>query len=99
MKKGASEMGDVNVNEMTFGVEIETVIPFGTFPVGPHGDGLPITRLPGWKADRDPSIRTTEATRGYIQCEFVSPVFKGIEGLKQLLRDLETIKGFGAKVN
>ena len=86
----------MNVEDMTFGIEIETTIPMDSIPVGPHGHGYPVATMPGWLADADPSIRTTP---GYKKCEFVSPVFKGTEGLKQLLRDLETIKGFGAKVN
>lgn len=89
----------MNANEITFGVEIETTVPAGTVQVGPHGYGLPIPQLPGWKADADPSIRTTPGTRGHVACEFVSPVYKGAEGLKQLLADLAVIKGFGAAVN
>ena len=34
-----------------------------------------------------------------MACEFVSPVFKGQDGLKQLLVDLEVIRGMGAQVN
>ena len=89
----------MNVQDITFGVEIETTIPRGTLNVGPHGRGYDIPQLAGWKADNDPSIRTTRATRDHVPCEFVSPVFKGSEGLKQLLTDLATIRGLGAKVN
>lgn len=86
----------MNVNEMTFGVEIETTIPRGSLIVGPHGFGADIPSLPGWKADRDPSIRA----RGEQEaCEFVSPVFTGPQGLAQLLADLSTIKAMGARVN
>lgn len=86
----------MNVNEMTFGVEIETTIPRGTLIVGPHGNGADIPALPGWKADRDPSIR---AGAGFEACEFVSPVFKGVEGARQLLADITKIKAMGARVN
>jgi hypothetical protein len=86
----------MNVNEMTFGIEIETTIPAGRLQVGEHGRGAPIAELPGWKADRDPSIR---APYGQEPCEFVSPVFKGTEGLRQLLADLAKIREMGAKVN
>ena len=86
----------MNANEMTFGIEIEATIPRGTLVVGPHGSGFDIPTLPGWKADRDPSIR---AGAGYEACEFVSPVFKGAEGMARLLADLQTIKGMGARVN
>jgi hypothetical protein len=87
----------MNANEITFGVEIETTIPHGTLRVGPHGCGASIEQLPGWKADGDPSIRVT--VDGHTPCEFVSPVFRGTEGLKQLMADLEVIRGFGAQVN
>jgi len=89
----------MDVNEITFGVEIETTIPHGAVLVGPHGCGLAIPQLPGWKADGDPSIRTTPATRDHVACEFVSPVLKGADGLRQLLAALAVIKSFGAKVN
>lgn len=89
----------MNVQEITFGVEIETTIPRGSLsvPVGCHGQGTAIPELAGWKADRDPSIRV--GAHGHEACEFVSPVFQGTEGLQQLLRDLATIKALGAKVN
>ena len=86
----------MNVDDITFGVEIETTIPRGALAVGPHGRGADIPQLPGWKADRDPPIH---ARGEHEACEFVSPVFKDSEGLKQLLRDLATIKALGAKVN
>jgi len=86
----------MNANEMTFGVEIEATIPAGVIAVGPHGQGLPIPQLPGWKADRDPSIR---AGHGRVACEFVSPVYTGSEGLALFVRDVEAIKALGASVN
>jgi hypothetical protein len=85
------------LEELTFGVEIETTIPYGYLRVGPHGAGCAIPQLPGWKADNDPSIRVR--SRGHQGCEFVSPVYKGVAGLRQLLADLAVIKGFGARVN
>lgn len=86
----------MNVSEITFGIELEATIPAGLFAVGPHGQGLPIPQLPGWKADRDPSIR---ARNGRVACEFVSPVFKGAEGLRKLIADVNAIKAMGATVN
>jgi hypothetical protein len=86
----------MNVEDITFGVEIETTIPRGALAVGPHGRGCDIPQLSGWKADRDPSI----SARGeHEACEFVSPVFKGSAGLRQLLADLATIRALGARVN
>ena len=87
----------MNVQEITFGVEIETTIPTGLIRVGPHGCGTDIPELAGWKADRDPSISCR--TPGHEPCEFVSPVFKGTEGIKQLLVDLAKIRAMGARIN
>src|SRR5687768_12126637 len=89
----------MHVDDITFGVEIETTVLAGTVQVGPHGAGCDIPQLPGWKADADPSIRTTPGTRNHVACEFVSPVFKGAAGLRQLLADLAVIRGLGAAVN
>ena len=86
----------MNAADITFGIELETTLPAGVIAVGPHGAGLPIAQLPGWKADRDPSIR---ARNGRVACEFVSPVFKGAAGLRQMIADIETIKAMGATVN
>jgi hypothetical protein len=90
-------MSEINVNELTFGVEIETTIPRGRIHVGGHGCGSDIPDMPGWKADRDPSIRVR--VMGREACEFVSPVFRGVEGLKQLVADLAKIRALGANVN
>ncbi|MBA3776945.1 MAG: amidoligase family protein [Betaproteobacteria bacterium] len=86
----------MNAAEITFGIEIETTIPGGTIAVGPHGAGAEIPQLPGWKADRDPSIRRSG---GRVACEFVSPVFKGADGLRKLIADVRAIKALGATVN
>lgn len=85
----------MNASEITFGIEIETTIPLNLLVVGPHGGGLPIPQLPGWKADRDPSI----VAHGRDACEFVSPVYRGSDGLKQLIADVRKIKLLGAKIN
>jgi hypothetical protein len=87
----------MNANDITFGIEIETTIPADSaIRVGPHGAGYDIPELPGWKADSDPSIRRTAGRR---PCEFVSPVFKGVDGLRQLVADIRKIKSMGATVN
>lgn len=86
----------MNAEQITFGIEIETTIPTGALLVGGHGRGMEIPQLPGWKADRDPSIRTS---RGRAACEFVSPVLCGADGLRRLLADIRTIKSLGAKIN
>jgi hypothetical protein len=78
-------------------VELETTMPIGSVETGHHGCGRQVSWLPqGWLGDRDPSIR---AEAGYEACEFVSPVLKGAEGLKQLIAVVEEIKRRGGKVN
>jgi len=87
----------MNASDLTFGVEIETTMPTGSTHAGSHGAGYQVAWLPaGWLADRDPSIRTT---RGRIAVEFVSPVLKGAEGLKQLIDAVKKIKEMGGTVN
>jgi hypothetical protein len=87
----------MNASELTFGVEIETTIPYGACNVGPHGSGLQVPWLPqGWLADADPSIR---ARRGRQGCEFVSPILKGADGIRELIAAVEKIKAMGATVN
>lgn len=47
----------MNVNEFTFGVEIETHVPAGTTVAGGYHVGCPVAFLPsGWTAQRDCSI-------------------------------------------
>lgn len=86
----------MNAKEMSFGIEIETTIPHGTLNVGPHGSGFSIPGMPGWKADRDPSIVAGAEREA---CEFVSPVYFGDEGFAAMVVDLAKIKAMGAKVN
>lgn len=88
----------MQAHEMTFGVEIETTMPIGSVRVGGHGCGIQVPWLPaGWLADCDPSIIFDAATQ--VQCEFVSPVLKGAEGLRQLCEVVREIKRRGGKVN
>lgn len=86
----------MNASDISFGIEIEATVPAGTLVVGAHGHGAAIPQLPGWKADRDPSIR---ADVGRQACEFVSPVYRGADGLRRLVADVRAIKAMGATVN
>jgi len=88
----------MNAHEMTFGVEIETTMPIGSVRVGAHGCGVQVAWLPrGWLADRDPSIIFDADTQ--VQCEFVSPVLKGAEGLRQVCEVVAEIKARGGRIN
>ena len=88
----------MNANEMTFGVEIETHMPAGSVTPGSHGCGCQVEWLPaGWMADEDPSIITPDSSR--VKCEFVSPVLKGADGLRQVCEAVAEIKRRGGQVN
>lgn len=88
----------MNANEMTFGVEIETHMPAGSVAPGFHGCGRQVEWLPaGWLADEDPSIIVPHS--GRVKCEFVSPVLKGADGLRQLCEVVAEIKRRGGQVN
>jgi hypothetical protein len=87
----------VNVNDLTFGVELEVTLPVGTCAVGGYHQGVQVPQLPpGWRAERDASI---QAGAGYTAAEIVSPVLKGADGLRQLKAVCDWLGGAGAKVN
>lgn len=89
------------LNEITFGIEIETTVPRGVnFQIGGYHVGTPIYTAPTfngahWKAERDGSIVAGRAQA----CEFVSPILKGEAGIKHLLEFLQWLESIGAKVN
>ncbi len=90
----------MNANEMTFGIEIETVAPAsavrGGLRIGAYHCGRQVPYLPaGWKAERDGSVRAT----GGHACEIVSPVLSGPEGLAQVAEVVAVLKARGHRVN
>lgn len=87
----------MNANELTFGIELETTMPANSTPVGAYHVGVQVPWLPmGWTGQRDGSIR---ARGGRIAVEFVSPVLKGADGLKQVIEVVKEIEARGGKVN
>lgn len=87
----------MNCNEFTFGVEFETTMPIGSVICGGYHRGQQVPWLPeGWNAQHDGSIR---ARRGRMGVEFVSPVLKGAEGLKQVLDVIDMLVAHGATIN
>lgn len=91
----------MNLNDMTFGIEIECAIPVTAmqaqgWAVGGYHRGENIPGFEGWKAMEDASIHTRYPR---IACEVVSPILKGAEGLEQVRRMLATLKQMGASVN
>ncbi len=91
----------MNANEITFGIEIETIAPQGAvdagLDIGGYHYGRQVPYLPaGWKAERDGSIQTNG--RGYA-CEIVSPVLRGAEGLAQVAEVASALEARGHRVN
>lgn len=88
----------MNANEMTYGVELEVLFPVThMISVGGYHRGTQIAGLPtGWNAQCDGSIR---AESGYYGVEIVSPVLKGVDGLKQIAKVCQWLNEIGAKVN
>lgn len=101
-----------NIENITFGVELETTIPaaarvvIGHYHNGANAysatvDGVtkPFPRFgqATWKTERDGSIHVIE--RGHHACEFVSPVLKGEAGILHLIEFVEFLQSIGAKVN
>jgi len=83
---------------ITFGIEIETTIPNACpVDVGGYSRGLQAAGFPeGWVAKHDRSIRAGAGRRG---CEFVSPVLRGADGLRQVVTVLAKLREIGAEVN
>lgn len=90
----------INVNEIGFGIEIETHVPANATPIGHYHNGVQVPWLPsGWKAERDGSIAVPQTRNPRRACEFVSPILKGEAGLAEVKTAVEAIKARGAKVN
>jgi len=86
-----------NPNEITFGVELETIVPVGAVAVGTYRRGNAIPGFPtGWAAHSDSSIRSRA---GYVGCEFVSPILRGADGVRQVLAVVAKIRELGGRVN
>ena len=89
----------MRAEEMTFGIEIECLVPMSCpLPAGGgYHRGQPIPWAPaGWEAQNDASI---SAKAGYRSLEVVSPVLRGAAGLDQVVEVVKKLKEFGAIVN
>ena len=88
-------------NNNTFGIEIETVIPAtsmveSAWAVGPYHIGAEIPLFEGWKTMRDGSI--SSGANG-VSVEVVSPVLRGIEGIRNVEVMVAKLNDMGARVN
>jgi hypothetical protein len=92
----------MNANELTFGIEIETIAPPSAVEndglrIGSYRHGIQVPYLPrGWKAEQDGSI---DNSAGGYRCEIVSPILKGDEGIRQVIQVVEILVAKGHRVN
>jgi hypothetical protein len=92
----------MNANDLTFGIELETIAPDRLvreegLRIGPYRRGVQVPYLPeGWKAEADGSI---DNGHGGHKCEIVSPVLRGPEGLAQVAAAVRTLEAKGHRVN
>lgn len=92
----------MNANDLTFGVEIETIAPDNAvrndgLRIGPYKRGIQVPYLPaGWTAEVDGSI---DNSKGGHKCEIVSPILRGSEGLLQVAEVLRTLEAKKHRVN
>ena len=92
----------MNANDLTYGVEIETIAADAAvrndgLRIGPYKRGIQVPYLPaGWTAEADGSI---DNSGGGHKCEVVSPILRGAEGLAQVAQVLRTLEAKGHRVN
>lgn len=89
-----------NAKDLTFGVEIECLIPLAQahrFRIGGRHRGIQVAELPnGWTAEKDTSISTQN---GFFGAEIVSPILKGENGLQEAWDVANWLLELGATVN
>lgn len=98
----------MNANQLTFGIEIETFCPQSllvetssseALVIGSRHHGVQVPYLPtGWKAEHDGSVHPANPST-QIDCEIVSPILRGAEGLRQVIEVCATLEAKGHKVN
>ncbi len=103
-KNGATRRVTVDVDAITFGVEIECTLPreyvnTQNIRIGGynHGAQLPAPFPDGWVAKSDGSVEAHR--RGYTALEIVSPILKGRAGLEAVLRVFGILNEAGVEVN
>ncbi len=89
-------------NDLTFGIEIETVISDearaeNRLYIGSYHHGRQVPYLPdGWRCERDGSL---VGERGDWSAEIVSPVLQGVDGLNEAIEAVKTLREKGHRVN
>ena len=104
---------DMKAAEITFGVELETTIPYAAgVAVGPYHAGAQVTygtaratgtvlAAPFFHGNpwRAERDGSIRCRSGHTACEFVSPVLKGAAGVECLLQFMDWARAIGATVN
>lgn len=95
----------MNINEMTFGVEIECYLPLSVIDsegirIGSYfSSGIQVPGLPiGFVAKEDGSLRNT-CPVGFRGIEIVSPILKGADGLRQVVAVCDWLHARNVTVN
>jgi hypothetical protein len=88
----------MNASDLTFGVEFEVCIPsMLQIEMGGYHRGVQVSALPeGWQSQSDGSIHPPS---GYKGIEIVSPILKGADGIRQVIKVCEWLQSVGARVN
>jgi hypothetical protein len=88
----------LDINEMTFGIELEITLPAGTIAAGGYHNGRSIPGFPaGWNAQSDGSIAPT--IPGHQGVEIVSGVLRGPTGLAEIADVVARLNAMGGRVN
>lgn len=95
-------MTRTDLSTLTFGVEIEHTMNMATraaagWTVGSYGFGDPIPGFDGWRLKRDSSIHPSRPN--HSGAEAVSPILRGVEGLREVERMVAQLNAMGAAVN
>jgi len=91
----------MDLNAMTFGIEIECGIPAEAldrlgWTVGAYHRGAEMAGFPGWKLMSDCSVHVRYPL---VPGEVVSPILRGAEGLAEAARMIAKLVEIGARVN
>jgi hypothetical protein len=95
-------------SDFTFGIEIECLLPEDVIDAqeirigGYGGAGNQVPGLPvGWRAKEDGSLPGSIRLSGdiYNGIEIVSPILKGIDGLRQVSKVLAVLRSWRGRVN
>ena len=102
-KNTQARIAEVNIDQVTFGVEIECTLSRRAIrehgiTIGDYHDGrlLPAPFPSGWSVERDGSI---DPDPNYVATEIVSPILTNVHGLTQIAEVIGLLNSLHARVN